>query len=60
MNKRQAKKAFKKKHGYNPVIIPHYDFFPWKNRGSYEHAHEISMPIIKSLRESLREGIKGG
>ena len=58
MNKRQAKKAFKKKHGYNPIIIPHHDFFYWKNRGSYEQTHKICMPILEGLRESLKR--KGG
>lgn len=56
MNKRQAKKAFKKKHGYNPIIIPHLDFFYWKNRGNYEQTHKICMPILENLRESLKRG----
>lgn len=55
MNKRQAKKSFKKKHGHNPFIIPYHNFFPWKNRGSYEYAYRTTFPIYESMIKSLRK-----
>ena len=59
MNKRQAKKAFKKKHGHNPFIIPHHNIFPWKNKGSYEYTHRIMLPVYENMVKSLRK-MKGG